>query len=74
MRRRTARRGSRPCCGAAWPSAKARRSSARARRYTAGDSFVIPPALPFWVAARDAAATVLITVLPPDDVLAVPLR
>lgn len=47
---------------------------ARERRFTAGDSFVIPPALPFWVAARDGAATVLITVLPADDVLAVPLR
>jgi hypothetical protein len=46
----------------------------RERRFAAGDSFVIPPALPFWVAARDGAATVLITVLPADDVLAVPLR
>lgn len=47
---------------------------ARERRFAAGDSFVIPPAVPFWVAARDGASTVLITVLPADDVLAVPLR
>lgn len=46
----------------------------RERRYRAGDSFVIPPAVPFWVAARDGAATVLITVLPADDLIAVSLR
>ncbi|MBN8509432.1 MAG: hypothetical protein J0L57_12575 [Burkholderiales bacterium] len=46
----------------------------RERRWRAGDSFVIPPAVPFWVAARDGASTVLITVLPADDLIAVPLR
>jgi phospholipase/lecithinase/hemolysin len=46
----------------------------RERRWRAGDSFVIPPAVPFWVAARDGASTVLITVLPTDDLIAVPLR
>jgi phospholipase/lecithinase/hemolysin len=46
----------------------------RERSYRPGESFVIPPAVPFWVAARQGAATVLITVLPADDVVAVPLR
>lgn len=46
----------------------------RERRFRAGDSFVIPPAVPFWVAARGGPGSVLITVLPADDVIAVPLR
>jgi quercetin dioxygenase-like cupin family protein len=44
------------------------------KRYGEGEILVIPPRAPFWVAARDGGAELLISIVPGDTKIEAPLR
>jgi quercetin dioxygenase-like cupin family protein len=44
------------------------------KRYGEGEILIIPPRAPFWVAARDSGAELLIAIVPGDTKIEAPLR